>query len=89
MYYKYYMIVLLLPFRHHLPLLVGVKGYNGDSEESLSFKCGDLIHPLNTDGHEKWFGMHKDTNLKGYFPRTHVREKLERMRYVCSWHPLI
>lgn len=69
--------------RYQLPLFVGLVDYSSDSNDTLVFKKGNIIHIINTDEQERWFGLHKAIRQKGYFPKLHVREKLERMRYEC------
>lgn len=53
-------------------MLFGLKDYSAQSEGSLHFKKGDLICVLNAYDEGRWFGLHKRTGEKGYFPRTHV-----------------
>ena len=53
-------------------MFVGIYGYDGQIDDDLSFKKGDLLYIISTDEGDWWFGQSVATDKEGYIPSNYV-----------------
>ena len=53
-------------------MFVGKYDYDGQTDDDLSFKKGDLLYIISTDEGDWWFAQSMDTGMEGYIPSNHV-----------------
>lgn len=51
--------------------------YDSQRDNDLSFKKGDLMYIISTDGGDRWNAQSIETGKEGYIPSNHVAEILD------------
>ena len=54
-------------------MFVGKYDFDGQTDDNLSFKKGDFMYIISTDG-DWWFARSLTTGMEGYIPSSHVAE---------------
>ena len=53
-------------------MFVGIYDFDSRADGDLSFKKGDLLYIISTDGGDWWFAQSVATGKEGYIPSNYV-----------------